>query len=143
MNLEALSRLLQMTIQPMVLISGVGLLLLSATNRLGRAIDRTRTLNRQVQQSTTPASEDLIQASVLFRRCRILQWSIGLLVFSILASVVMILLLITTAFTRFDLRVTIVAMLTVNVLSIVASVILFLLDISLALKALQIELRRP
>ena len=37
-NTESFSRLLQLSVSPVVLISGVGLLLLSVTNRLGRAI---------------------------------------------------------------------------------------------------------
>ncbi|HUO84459.1 MAG TPA: DUF2721 domain-containing protein [Thermoanaerobaculia bacterium] len=143
MNLESFTRLLQMTISPMVLISGVGLLLLSATNRLGRSIDRSRILHRELRQAGDRAEvQDRTQLDVLWRRCHILQWSIGLLAFSILCSVLMILLLIATAFSRIDLHVPILAILTVDVLSIVAAVVFFLLDIALALQALRIELRR-
>ena len=39
MRLTDLVPILQMAIGPVILISGVGLLLLSMTNRLGRAID--------------------------------------------------------------------------------------------------------
>ena len=126
----------------MVLISGVGLLLLSATNRLGRAIDRTRSLNREMEAEARSNPADIVQLDVLFRRCHILQWSIGLLVFSILDSVVMILLLIATAFTKVSFHALILAIFTINVLAIVVSVILFLLDVALGLKALKIELRR-
>ena len=47
MELPSVAQLLpvlQTAIGPMILISGIGLLLLTMTNRLGRAIDRTRTL---------------------------------------------------------------------------------------------------
>ncbi len=124
----------------MVLISGVGLLLLSATNRLGRAIDRTRKVNGIVRSVEAPSVSDQRQLQVLFRRCLILQWSIGLLVFSILCSVIMILLLIVSTFSGTNLSVGIVVILTVNVLSIVGSVMLFLIDVSFALRAIRIEL---
>lgn len=124
----------------MVLISGVGLLLLSATNRLGRAIDRTRVVNRSLQETgSKPSAGEERQLQVLFTRCRILQWAIGLLVFSILCSGVMILLLILSTFATIDLWIGVV-ILTLNVLSIVVSVFLFLTDISLGLRALKIEL---
>ena len=38
--------MLQVAIGPVILISGVGLLLLTMTNRLGRAIDRARQMTR-------------------------------------------------------------------------------------------------
>ena len=140
MDVTSFTGLLQTTISPMVLISGVGLLLLSATNRLGRAIDRTRSVSGVVQGAEHPAPRDQRQLRVLFRRCLILQWSIGMLVFSILCSVVMILLLILSTFAAADLSVSIVGILTINVLSIVGSVTLFLADVSLGLKALRIEM---
>jgi hypothetical protein len=140
MNVTSFTGLLETAISPMVLISGVGLLLLSATNRLGRAIDRTRMVNALVQDVEKRARRDQMQLEVLFRRCLILQWSIGLLVFSILCSVVMILLLIIITFTAVDLSVGVVGILTINVLSIVGSVLLFLVDISLGLKAIRLEL---
>lgn len=140
MDVTSFTVLLQTTISPMVLISGVGLLLLSATNRLGRAIDRTRMVNGLVRGVEVPSKSDQRQLEVLFRRCLILQWSIGMLVFSILCSVIMILLLIVSTFSGSNLSVGIVAILTLNVLSIVGSVILFLVDVSLGLRAIRIEL---
>ena len=44
MRLIDLVPILQMAVGPVILISGVGLLLLSMTNRLGRVIDRSRLL---------------------------------------------------------------------------------------------------
>ena len=44
LTLTELIPILQIAVGPVILISGVGLLLLSMTNRLGRAIDRARIL---------------------------------------------------------------------------------------------------
>jgi len=60
---------LQMAVGPVVLISGVGLLILSLTNRLGRVIDRGRVLTdelRQNPESTRPNASE--QVRILVRR---------------------------------------------------------------------------
>jgi len=43
-NLDDLTRVLQASISPVALVSGVGLLILSLTNRFGRVTDRLREL---------------------------------------------------------------------------------------------------
>jgi hypothetical protein len=54
MQLKDLFPDLQIAIAPVILISGVGLLLLSMTNRLGRTIDRARQL---VMQNEAPRTK--------------------------------------------------------------------------------------
>ena len=69
-----LARILQLSITPVALISGVGLLLLSMTNRLGRVIDRARHLAQ-----LSPADQDTgAELRVLYRRARLLQGAIAL-----------------------------------------------------------------
>ena len=46
-------------IAPVIVISGIGLLLLSITNRYGRAIDRARLLMRELQTSDAGSAHDL------------------------------------------------------------------------------------
>ena len=54
MNLAEIIPVLQVSIGPVILISGVGLLLLTMTNRLGRAIDRARQLARTSSSRLQP-----------------------------------------------------------------------------------------
>lgn len=141
MDFESCTRLLQLAISPMVLISAVGLLLLSTTNRLARVIDRSRAVHGKINEAgggELPA--DRLELQVLLRRCEILRWSIGLLVFSILTAVMMILLLmLTSVFTGLGMHVPVIVLLVVSVFSILAAEVLFLFDIFLTLKALKIE----
>ena len=51
MHLDDIVPFLQLSIGPVIVISGVGLLLLSMTNRYGRVIDRTRFVADAVRQS--------------------------------------------------------------------------------------------
>ena len=48
--LKELIPVLQVAIGPVILISGVGLLLLTLTNRYGRTIDRARQLMRELRE---------------------------------------------------------------------------------------------
>ena len=50
MPIYAVVQILTASIAPVIVISGVGLLLLSISNRYGRAIDRARLLMRDIQQ---------------------------------------------------------------------------------------------
>jgi hypothetical protein len=78
---------LQIAIGPVILISGVGLLLLSMTNRLGRAIDRSRVL---CQELRTDASEEQpnrrAQLQILRGRAQLLRRAITLASVSILLA---------------------------------------------------------
>jgi len=47
-SVEELIPVLQTAIGPVILISGIGLLLLTMTNRLGRVIDRARGLSAEL-----------------------------------------------------------------------------------------------
>ena len=49
-------QILTASIAPVIVISGVGLLLLSITNRYGRAIDRARQLARELGESDTESA---------------------------------------------------------------------------------------
>ena len=51
--------ILQTAISPVILISGVGLLLLTMTNRLGRTIDRSRGLSDETEKAGSAAKEHI------------------------------------------------------------------------------------
>ena len=78
--LTQLTRVLSLSITPVALISGVGLLLLSMTNRLGRVIDRARDLERAGSASGEPGHlTGAPELRILFRRARLLQIAIALI----------------------------------------------------------------
>ena len=59
-------------IGPVILISGVGLLLLSFTNRLGRAIDRARLLDAELpKRDESERGPVRAQISIIYRRAKI------------------------------------------------------------------------
>ena len=75
--LSELVPLLQIAVGPVILISGVGLLLLSLTNRFGRTVDRARQLIPEMRQVGESDRRHLQgQVAVLYRRARLIQVAI-------------------------------------------------------------------
>src|SRR5437660_752584 len=98
MSLQELIPVLQIAIGPVILISGVGLLLLSMTNRFGRVIDRTRVLTHERRDALSEnAATAESQMQILLRRAHILRAAIALSVLSVLLASVLIIVLFISA----------------------------------------------
>src|SRR5262245_56877290 len=95
---------LQIAIGPVILISGAGLLLLTMTNRLGRVIDRARTLYDKLRAETQGEQERLrAQLKILQRRAGFIRQAIILATVSILLAALLIISLFFAALLRLDL----------------------------------------
>ncbi|HEY5975978.1 MAG TPA: DUF2721 domain-containing protein [Geobacteraceae bacterium] len=132
---------LQTVISPVVLISGVGMLVLSMTNRFSHTADRARLLAYEHQKVDEVARERVaVQIRILYHRLRILLLAIA----CALGSVLLTALLITTLFANYlfatTFRGAIVVLFALSLLSLVSSLILFIRDMSLSLTALQEDL---
>jgi hypothetical protein len=141
--LTELIPVLQVAIAPVILISGVGLLLLSLTNRFGRAVDRTRQIHGQMRQ--TPASDRpqlANQVEVIYRRARLIQFSIVMGALSALFAALLIVTLFLTALLKWGLAALISVFFIACMLSLVVSLVTFIMDIRLSLIALKLELTR-
>lgn len=137
---ETLLRILQFSISPAVLVSAVGLLLSPATNRLGRAIDRSRALGRELEGTSGSARAPLVeQLRIMTRRTRRLQTCISLFGASLFLSCLMVFLLFLKVLAGWAVGGAVVTAFAADVLSLMAGVAYFLVDISLGLKALDIE----
>ncbi len=140
MSLADLITTLQLSIGPVILISGVGLILLSMTNRLGRVIDRSRLLSREIKSaSNTDRIRILSELRILSRRANISRAGIALAVFSVLLASLLIMSLFLGALLQMDIAAYIVTLFIFCMLSLVASLFLFLVDINLSLKALWLD----
>jgi len=131
---------LQSCIAPVALISGVGLLLLTITNRFGRTIDRTRHLVAELDsENVQRRSEKIDEIQILFQRSKYLRKSIAAITFSVIASCLIIPLLVLMFFLSVDLRWVGYILFILSILSILISAIYFFLDVILSLKALKLE----
>jgi hypothetical protein len=131
---------LQSSITPVALISGVGLLLLTITNRLGRTIDRTRQLVSELDNIyVLRRNEKLNEIKILYKRSRYLRNSIIFIVISIICSGFLIPILFFMNLFTVDLYIFGYLFFFTSILSILISSIYLFLDIVLTLKALKLE----
>ena len=137
-NIQHLIQLLQSSISPIILISGVGLLLLSFTNRLGRVIDRLRHIVKDLKDGK---DDDIkkIQIPILYKRGRILRSAITSISFTILCASLMILLLFLGYFTQFHVETVFISFFVLAIIGLIISIILFMWDVTVSLKALKIQ----
>lgn len=141
MHLVNLIPILQAAVSPVTLISGVGLLILSMTNRLGRVVDRSRYLwaNRQ---ALTPDDHQRTESQIriLVRRAQLLRRAILFATISVLVAAVLVIDLFLSAYLRFDSVTLSVTLFVLCLLALIISLVVFLQEINLSLVALQMEL---
>ena len=132
---------LQVAIGPVVLISGVGLLIMSMTNRLGRVIDRGRSLVRELSE-IPERNQGYVHAQldILSRRAEYLRRAITLASISVLlAALLIITIFITAAFHIEDAW--LVMILFVGAMgSLIFSLIAFIRDLNESLTAFKLDL---
>lgn len=141
MRLHELVPTIQLAIGPVILVSGVGLLLLSMTNRLGRVIDRSRQLSEAVRKASGEEKDRIVsQLFILSRRARLIRSAISLATASVLLAAVFIIALFLSALFQWE-TASIIALLFIACLgALIASLIVFLRDINLSLQALELEI---
>lgn len=129
---------LQTAVSPVILISGLGLLLLTMTNRLGRAIDRARALS----SSTVPAQPEVqAQLNVLVHRARLLRSAIMCAVSSALFAALLVIFLFITVLLNKDLAGIICILFIFCMLGLIGALLFFMRDVNLSLEALRAKLK--
>jgi hypothetical protein len=145
MNTTSLSQLvpiLQLAIGPVILISGVGLLLLTMTNRFGRVLDRSRILNREKEGTAAGSVAVRGQIEILHRRAAILRLAVILGAITVLLVAVLILVLFVAALLQLEAGWLIVSIFCLSQVALVGSMLAFIRDTNLSLAAVRLELGR-
>ena len=141
-SVKDLIPVLQVAIGPVILISGVGLLLLTLANRFGRAVDRSRQLAREMRELPASEQERLGgQIDVLYRRARLIRLSITMVAVSVLLASVLIITLFVAALTHVEAGLVIMVLFICCLTSLVISLVAFIREINLSLAALKLELQ--
>ncbi len=132
---------LQLAIGPVILISGVGLILLSMTNRFGRLIDRSRLLARDLRGAPPSDQPRLVaELRILAKRARRVRAGITCGVLSVLLVALLTITLFAGALLGLDVATAVVAVFAACMLSLITCLLLFLSDINLSLHALWLEI---
>lgn len=132
---------LQTAIGPVILISGVGLLLLSMTNRFGRIIDRSRIVGDELRHGT---DEDKAvargQIHILWRRANLIRRAITLAATSVLFAALLMIVLFLSALQQFEVATLVAVLFSFCLLTLIASLVSFIQEINESLSALRIAL---
>jgi hypothetical protein len=140
-SIQELIPVLQIAIGPVILISGVGLLLLSMTNRLSRVIERARTLLAISDSAASPVRERVLaQIDILWVQARLIRVSILLASTSVLCAACLIIVLFITALFKFEDAWLVSILFVTCLLSLIGSLIAFITDINRSLSAFKVEL---
>lgn len=141
MRFSEILPILQASVSPVILISGVGLLILSMTNRLARVMDRARNLSDSRRQTPAFRHEHVeSQLDILVNRGRLLRLAISFAAISALLAAVLVVNLFFTALLRWESVELSVFLFTSCLISLIACLLTFLRDINLSLAALDLEL---
>ena len=139
---ESLIKFLQSCISPIVLISGVGLLLLSLNNRLARTIDKSRMIVNELKNGqVVDKDKKRLELKILFKRSKILRNSIISISFSILSSSLIIPVLLLMNLFHVNLKFLGILFFLFSIMGIILSAVFLLIDVILTLKALEFEVK--
>ncbi len=142
MSPTTLGTILQASIAPCVLISGVGLVLLALTNRLGRPIDRARELCAMFRHTPEEEKPVLIhEIKILYRRCHLMRLSVIFATLSIFAVGLIILAFFATYAFGLWIPNLVQALFIGSLVCLIVSLAFFLADVHQALRSLRIEVR--
>ena len=141
MSTRDLIPILQVAIGPVILISGVGLLLLSMTNRFGRVIDRSRQLSRALHDANDlDRARIAAQLQILSTRAHLVRLAITLAAISLLLAAILIIVLFLTALIGLETVEVLAGLFIACMAFLIVSIVVFIRDINLSLAALKLEL---
>jgi hypothetical protein len=140
MHISTVAQVIQLSVAPVFLLSGVGIILTVLTNRLSRVVERARTL----EASTTSAELSLLEweIQVLARRARLINRAITLSTICALLIALVVVALFVDAFTSVNLSTPIALMFVFAMISLIIGLLMFLREVFLAISALRIGVRK-
>jgi hypothetical protein len=133
------SRLIQLAIAPVFLLTGVATLLGVLSSRLGRTIDRGRVLEALlVTADARHIARMHDELAVLSRRAKIIYRAIALGVITALLICTVIAALFLSAFTRIDVTLVVAGVFIAAMAALISTLLLFLREVFLATRVLRI-----
>ncbi len=140
-HIADIARVIELAIAPVFLLTGIGTLIVVLTNRLGRAVDRSRVLedrlpSLQISETTTARSE----LHLLARRIRLVYLAISLAVLSALFVCLLIACAFAGAFVATDLTRLVAALFVLAMLALIGSLVVFLREIFLAVMSARLAI---
>ena len=141
-QITTVAHVIQLAVAPVFLLTGVGAILAVLVNRLGRVVDRFRTLERALPvDDAAHKAADLLEMSKLEKRARLIHWAIGLCTGCALMVCIVIATLFVGSLTGTDISGPIATLFIIAMLSLVSGLLCFLREIALATGNIHISRR--
>ena len=134
---------IQLSVAPVFLLSGIGVLLGVLTSRLARIVDRARALEDRHPRATAEEATDLQRQLVaLAARARMINHAITLSTISALLVASVVALLFGSTFVNFNLALPVAALFIAAMAALVGALLSFLIEVRIATRTLRIGLSR-
>jgi hypothetical protein len=142
-TIAPIAHVIQLSVAPVFLLSGIGAMLSVMTNRLARVVDRARALERHIPLDEADATSTASQLDALSRRATLVGRSITLCTITAVLICAVIAILFLGAFFGFDTSVAVALLFIAAMLSFLSGLLWFLREIFLATASLRIGPHRP
>lgn len=134
-HLTDISRVIQLAVAPVFLLTAIATLINAMNSRLGRIVDRRRRIQERLQGAPAPAAEDSAELRMLDRRGQLIYFSI----FSAVLSALLVCLVVAGAFLgallAADLAQAVAGLFVLAMFSMIVGLGLFLREVYLAVRA--------
>ncbi len=142
-DLNELLPIIQLSITPVILISGLGALVISMTTRMGRIVDRSRSLAGLVREAKGSERKHIEnQLEILFRRARLMRLAMTMVTSSIFTSGLLIMLLFVSGLAKVPMSNVILGIFMLSVVFMLGGMAAFIRDVFVSLQALNLEVVR-
>lgn len=141
-SITTVSHVIQLAVAPVFLLTGVGAILAVLINRLGRIIDRYRVLESGSPKAGT--GEDSVvqlEMAILSRRARLIHWAISLCTIGALCICIVVATLFIGSMLRVGVSQLIALMFVGAMLALIAGLLSFLREITLATGSIHVNRR--
>jgi len=141
-SITTVSHVIQLAIAPVFLLSGVGAILAVLINRLGRIVDRYRSLENGKPKADAGAAALVdIEMEILSRRARLIHWAISLCTVGALFICIVIAMLFVGSMVHVGVSQAIALMFVAAMLALIAGLLSFLREIALATGSIHVNKR--
>lgn len=141
-NITTVAHVIQLAVAPVFLLTGIGAILAVLINRLARVVDRFRVLERSLLETRKRRhAAEKAEMARLSRRSRLIHWAISLCTIAALLICVVIASLFVGSVLSMDLSGTIASLFIGAMLALIAGLLSFLREISLATGGIHVARR--
>ena len=142
-EISPIAHVIQLSVAPVFLLSGIGAILAVMTNRLGRIIDRARTLEEQLEGASPDRVASIeTDLDTLTHRARLIGPAITLCTATALLVCTVIAVLFLSAFLHFDAAVPVALLFVASMFAFFLGLLWFLREIFVAMSTLRIASRK-